>query len=255
MVSLELRIRERLCQLPAKYAKKHKHRFKLKRSIVTFTFDDYPRSALENGGAVLEGEGVRGTFYGSLGLASTEAPTGPIGSVEELVSCTQHGHELGCHTFAHLRCSTTPTELFMADIKRNATTCAAAASVMMRNFAYPFGSMKLSSKSAIMTIYDSARANVWGVNRHTIDLGFLLAVPIYSFLGKRVWQRFLDDIQRTPGWLIFYTHDVAMGPTRFGCTPADLLQVVKAAKSAGADILTINEALSGMTAPQKTMTV
>ena len=39
--------------------------------VVSFTFDDFPRSAWSNGGAVLEEYDVRGTYYAAMGLAGT----------------------------------------------------------------------------------------------------------------------------------------------------------------------------------------
>src|SRR5947207_11316553 len=69
------------------------------RPIISFTFDDFPRSALHTGGAILERFGVRGTYYASLGLMGRTAPTGPIFLREDLPVLIAQGHELGCHTY------------------------------------------------------------------------------------------------------------------------------------------------------------
>ena len=34
--------------------------------LISFTFDDFPRSALEAGGQILRAHGVRGTYYAPL---------------------------------------------------------------------------------------------------------------------------------------------------------------------------------------------
>src|SRR5438067_1641036 len=36
--------------------------------LISFTFDDFPRSALKTAGRILEEHGIFGTYYGSLGL-------------------------------------------------------------------------------------------------------------------------------------------------------------------------------------------
>jgi len=68
---------------------------------ISFTFDDFPRSALLTGGAILSRYGVRGSYYASLGLMGKQAPTGTIFVAEDLQRLLAQGHELGCHTFDH----------------------------------------------------------------------------------------------------------------------------------------------------------
>src|SRR5207237_1150170 len=46
--------------------------------LISFTFDDFPRSALLTGGAILKRFGLLGTYYASFGLMGTKAPTGSI---------------------------------------------------------------------------------------------------------------------------------------------------------------------------------
>ena len=48
------------------------------RPLISFSFDDFPRSALFTGGALLEQYGVAGTYYASLGLMGKTSPTGEI---------------------------------------------------------------------------------------------------------------------------------------------------------------------------------
>ena len=69
--------------------------------IISFTFDDFPRSALHTGGAILKRYGVTGTYYVSFGLMGKQAPTGTMFLREDIETLLEHGHELGCHTFDH----------------------------------------------------------------------------------------------------------------------------------------------------------
>src|ERR1700730_7651334 len=78
--------------------------------IVSFTFDDFPRSALLTGGRILAKRGWEGTFYTSFGLMEKVAPTGQIFSLKDLEFLGRH--ELGCHTFDHCDAWETPSADF-----------------------------------------------------------------------------------------------------------------------------------------------
>ena len=69
--------------------------------LISFTFDDFPRSALLTGGAILKRFGLTGTYYASFGLMGKEASTSPMFLAEDIGALLELGHELGCHTFAH----------------------------------------------------------------------------------------------------------------------------------------------------------
>src|SRR6266581_4896556 len=74
---------------------------KPQRPLISFTFDDFPRSAVLAGGAILNRFGLAGTYYACLGLLGTEAPTGRLCVPDDLMRVLAQGHELGCHTFSH----------------------------------------------------------------------------------------------------------------------------------------------------------
>src|SRR5580704_14439683 len=88
--------------------------------VVSFTFDDFPRSAWLNGGPVLEQYGARGTYYTAMGLAGTDSDLGPMFEIDDLRGARAGGHEIACHTFSHRDCRrATPAEI-AAEIDRNA---------------------------------------------------------------------------------------------------------------------------------------
>ena len=74
-------------------------------AIVSFTFDDFPRSAWTAGGKVLAEYGVRGTYYASLGLMGQNTPVGEMFGPPEIEAVAEAGHELACHTHDHALCS------------------------------------------------------------------------------------------------------------------------------------------------------
>src|ERR1700730_10018379 len=80
--------------------------------IISFTFDDFPRSALFAGGAILKRFGVRGTYYASLGLIGTTGPTGQMFTFDDLNILLDQRHEIGCHTYDHCDSWDTRSQLF-----------------------------------------------------------------------------------------------------------------------------------------------
>ncbi len=88
--------------------------------VVSFTFDDFPKSALDAGGAILERYGARGTYYAALGLAGRSGDMGPLFQLDDLAAAQQRGHELGCHTFSHLDCSRAAGAVIANDVAENA---------------------------------------------------------------------------------------------------------------------------------------
>ena len=87
--------------------------------LISFTFDDFPRSALEVGGKILCAHGVVGTYYVSLGLLNRDEPTGRICSSMDLTEVLAQGHELGCHTFGHCHAWETESRSFEESILAN----------------------------------------------------------------------------------------------------------------------------------------
>ena len=89
------------------------------RPLISFTFDDFPRSALLAGGAILNRAGLSGTYYASLGLMGKKTPSGQIFVADDLKTLFEQGHELGCHTFSHCDSWETETSVFEKSILEN----------------------------------------------------------------------------------------------------------------------------------------
>ena len=60
--------------------------------FVTFTFDDFPASALDIGGAILERYGLRGTYYAAPGLMGQESELGKHFTLADLEHASAIGH-------------------------------------------------------------------------------------------------------------------------------------------------------------------
>lgn len=213
--------------------------------IVSFTFDDFPRSALIVGGEILAKKGLRGTYYASMGLMGRRSEQGDMYTAKDLQTLVDSGHELACHTFSHLFCPRSANNKLQQECERNRQAVAEVLDgYKLRNFSFPSGGITRSSKVTVTSIYDTCRTIEPGINCNTVDLGFLRANSIYSSrITDRLYQ-LIDNNVRRAGWLIFYTHDVSDQPSSVGCTPAYFRDILQAAIASGATIMTVAETAS-----------
>lgn len=213
--------------------------------ICCFTFDDCPRSALDNGGGMLEAAGGAGTFFISTSLGTATAPEAPMMWGGDLQNAMSRGHEIGCHTYSHAHMPTLNTDEIRTEIKKNAESIRSILpDIAMTSFAYPFGEVSLRAKRAVARHFAVARGLRPGVNGRMVDLSELRSLGIASRYFNR--DRLLNDVKRAASerkWLVFTTHDVTEQPSHWGCTPAEFQFVVDTVRNAGFEILTLKGAL------------
>jgi len=213
--------------------------------IVSFTFDDFPRSAFTVAGAMLMESGLRGTYYASMGLMGQQTIRGENCRAADLQTLVEQGHELGCHTFSHLYCLRATASEVRRECEQNRL---AAADVLggyrLRNFSFPSGVATRTTKSELASTYDSCRTVEHGINRSPVDLAFLRANPLYSRNPISDVHRLIAENAKQAGWLILYTHDVSPQPSEVGCTPSYFRDTLGSAVASGARIMTVAEAVS-----------
>ena len=219
-----------------------------KQPLISFTFDDFPRSALLCGGDILARHGLAGTYYVSLGLLGGDSPSGPICTTEDLHSLLAQGHELGCHTYSHCNSWDTPSRDFEQSVIENRTALERLIpGAKFRSFSYPLSEPRAMSKLRISRYFQSCRAGAQKFNTGTADRARLSAY----FLEKSrdnmpAVKDMIDRNRQARGWLIFATHDVAENPSPYGCTPAFFADVVDYAIASGAAVLPVTDALDNL---------
>jgi peptidoglycan/xylan/chitin deacetylase (PgdA/CDA1 family) len=213
---------------------------------IAFTFDDFPISAALEAAPMLEAAGMRGTFYLASGLMGCDGPGGVVADAAMVSHLAARGHEIGAHTHAHLNASEAPVAELLDDVGRNDSAIAGIlGEVRPSSFAYPYGGVSVASKLALMHRYAGLRGISQGVNRGLIDLAHLKTIELFEqSWTDRSAERLLDGLERRPGWLIFYTHDVRPAPSSFGCTPGILESVVDAVRRRGFRVETVGQTLS-----------
>ena len=218
--------------------------------VVSFTFDDFPKSALDTGGAILEGYGVQGTYYTAVGLAETVGNLGRMFDRTDVDAAHRRGHEIACHTFHHLDCGRNKTQTLLDDIDDNAAAIEGLiGGYTPTNFAFPFGGISMSAKGALSRRFESCRGIGDGVNAGTADFADLRANRVRESIDESdTYRRLVDEARATDGWLIFYTHDVVDTPSPFGCTPDQLDRVVAYAART-CPVLPVRDVVAGLASP------
>jgi peptidoglycan/xylan/chitin deacetylase (PgdA/CDA1 family) len=216
--------------------------------LVTFTFDDVPDSAYLNGAAVLERRGIHGTFYIASGTCGhIDAHWRVIGD-DQVRGLYDSGHEIGCHTFSHVRVEDLDAPRMDSECDDNLRHLRELCpGIALTNFCYPFGRASLPRKVQLQKRFDTCRGIYEGINAGTADLGMLRVIELYDrTLTADKLRRAIDETQKRNGWLIFATHDVADPPSWIGCSPRLLDEVIAAVQAENMQCLTISDALRAL---------
>ena len=211
--------------------------------IISFTFDDFPRTAYHIGGDILRTHGVRGTYYAALGLVGTLEPVGEISSREDLMNVVADGHELGCHTFGHCHSWDTAPAAFERSIVDNARRLSEwLPKASFKTFAYPLSGPRPNTKRRAATHFSCCRAGGQIYNAAEVDRGLVSAYFLEQAKDPDSVKRMIDRNSDACGWLIFATHDVCETASRWGCSPGFLEDIVHYASGSGAAVLPVGEA-------------
>jgi peptidoglycan/xylan/chitin deacetylase (PgdA/CDA1 family) len=219
--------------------------------IVTFTFDDFPRSALLAGGTILQERHVAGTYFVALGLAHQEIATGKMFLRNDVSRVVAEGHELGCHTFDHHPAWESKTATYVESVLENARQLTQMGiQSRLQTHSFPISYPRPRTKRQIEGRFRCCRGGGQTFNHGRVDLNY-----VSSFFLEQSREKF-HEIERVVaanaiagGWLIFSTHDIAESPSRFGCTPAFFERVVNSSIRSGARILSMSAALNAVGVP------
>jgi peptidoglycan/xylan/chitin deacetylase (PgdA/CDA1 family) len=213
--------------------------------IVTFSFDDFPRTALTVGGEILESFGARATYYVAMSLMNTVNNLGEQFRDADLESVLKDGHELASHTFSHFSARRVGYRAFERDVEGGERAIQERLGVWgSGNFAYPYGDVTLRTKKEIGSRLVSCRGTCGGLNVPDVDLNLLRANSLYGDLDRLADpERLILENEQRKGWLIFYSHDVTSQPSPFGCTPRLLEAVCSFAAAHNTRFMTVAQVM------------
>jgi len=218
---------------------------KLTSPLVSFSFDDFPKSAATIGAEIMEESHILATYYltGSNCQSCFENVEQYDG--DDVLRLYKAGHEIACHSYAHPRLRGRTKEEIAVDLANNLSFARAliGQDFQFQSFAYPYGEFDASSRGLMGDSFETARGVYRGVNKATIDFANLRTVPLELRRFNAAYLRsHIDDAIKNNGWIIFFTHDVADNCTNYGSTPKILFDTIQEVKSAGIEVLTVRDA-------------
>lgn len=242
--SVGARISRRLTPLRAR----NTLHFSLSRPVISFTFDDCPRSVIAGGMAPLEAEGWRSTLYIAGGLLGTHNHHGEQMVWEDVRNAQASGHEIGCHGFSHTDGSQMKPADVKADIIRNQRLFETEGLLPAPTYAYPFGQTTATLKNDLGQAFEGLRGIKPGVMLGQADLNEIKSTALFT--GERVKTAIkqIQSLKTKPGWLTFFTHDIRENPSEWGCTEDEFRAVIAAVKSVNAHVLPVSSAIAHLKA-------
>jgi len=223
-------------------------RLPMGRAVASITFDDFPKSAWTQGGAILARHGVRGTYYTAGGFCGRTMDATTYYDEADLRELLAAGHEIGCHGYGHQPTPDLTGAALAEDARRNAQFLRPFIGQAV-SYAFPFGAVSPRTKRFYAPRFASLRGVHPGVNQGRADLAQLSTIS----LEDRCFSRDTIDaaiarVKAAGGWLVFHTHDVGDAPSPYGTAPQKLDWTLARVKAAGIDFLPMRDALSRLLA-------
>jgi len=227
------------------YQAKRVLKFRLTRPIVSFTFDDFPRSAISHGAVPLEQEGWKATFYVASALRDVTNHHGLHFAADDLPFLQSRGHEIGGHSFSHVDFSNLTPAAQISEINRNKNSLHdMGVKGVISNFAYPYGGVTVAAKRTLANQYKSLRGIRPGAHCGSADLNGLKSAPVFTGPKMAKTLDLIKSLKHKPAWLTLFAHDIRDTPSEWGCTPDEFKIVMAAVKQSGAIVLPIGQAIS-----------
>jgi len=213
------------------------------RPIVSFTFDDFPKSAADIGAQIIQDAGGRATYYACTSFMNKTTSTGEQFGRAEIEALTKAGHEIGAHSHTHLDCSKAQVNQVRSDIQVNLAHLNDLGVKDIQSFAYPYGETQHALKHALKSEFLTARGVLAGENTPRADRMQLRALEIsgQDWTVQRA-RKAIDAAKTSPAWIVIFTHDVTTSPSDYGTTPQALKDLAQAAQDIGAEIITMKNA-------------
>jgi len=242
-------------RLWATYKNKNLHTLNNKSPLISFTFDDFPKSAALKGAEILRKYNIKGTFYISLGIIGQDSPVGEICNLDTIKNLIEEKHEIGNHTFNHINAYECKPEVYEKSLIENEQYYKEYFSVSegLQNFSYPLGYVTAEVKKIAGKHFRCSRTVFRGINTGRVDLNMLKSYSIFGNSDSTLQlKKVIDFNVKKNGWLIFSTHDVTNNPSKFGCSPEYFEEIVKYSLDSGSELVTVAQACDIISASYNT---
>ena len=213
--------------------------------VVSFSFDDVPKSACYEGRNIIEKYDCHATWYVSGGLTDRIDQGHQCHSFSDVLDLFVKGHHVGCHTFSHRACDSLNEKELVFELEKNSDFLNQIGLLKSEiHFSFPFGAHNAFSKKITARYFKSSRITGGGFHVNHADLNALKAERLYQ--GVMSMERLnilMKEVAEKKAWLILYTHDVSPTPSEWGCTENLLDYAMQAALTSGCRILPVDQAI------------
>ncbi|MEN9390397.1 MAG: hypothetical protein RLZZ283_497 [Candidatus Parcubacteria bacterium] len=205
--------------------------------MITFVFDDAPKSVYENARAILNAANIKATHPAITNFVGT---TGYM-TWTNLATLKSEGNEIDSHTRTHPDLTTlTPAQLTSEVV--GSFTDLVAHGTTPTTFVYPLGGVSDTVKAAVKNAgYKAARGSYFGLNTPSTDRYALFDQHVESDTTIEEVQSWIDQAKRDKRWLILELHEQKENGGQYSNTPAMLQSIVNYVKSTGIKAVTLHQ--------------
>ena len=187
----------------------------LQESIISFSFDDCPKSAITTALPILEAEGWRATIYVACGLCETTNHLGLHMSEADIIDVHQREHEIADHTYSHISASDVDYNTYLSDIGRNQQDSRKSGPAEKPALRLSFRTRHTTSEKIALARTFKTMRGVISPDDRTQDGRLLRAVRVYSNDSIELALDEISAAKSDPKWLHLFTHDVRENPSHF----------------------------------------
>ena len=219
---------------------------KSNRPLASISFDDFPKSAWEVGGKILDRYDAKATYYAVGDFCGKSVDGVRQYDPEDIRELVASGHELGSHTYRHTSVFTASNRALIQEEEDNKLFFnRILGDYHLSTFAYPFGDISPRTKRLYSELYPLSRGIRRGLNGKWFDLAQVKAIP----LEARQWdpgviEDWILKAKATKAWICLFTHDVSDDPSPWGATPEMLEHALSTIRRCDIEIHTVKAAMA-----------
>lgn len=213
----------------------------LQQGMVTFTFDDGYASQFQNAKPILDGAGIKATFFvinGSVGQTPLYM------TKEQLLELKDDGMEIGAHSQTHADLAGLTDEQLQLEVKGSKTDPETIIGAPVVSFSYPFGTYDERLIQAVKDAgYLGARITDEGYNGSDANEFALNDRHLESTVTGTQVQGWIDEALANKQWLILESHVQGADGGQYSNTPETLQSIVDYLMLKGVKTVTMQEGL------------
>ena len=203
------------------------------RAVITFTFDDAPRSVYEKAFPILNRYKMPATVFIATKFLESENPN--FITWKQIVDLDKHGWDIQCHTATHPHLTELTDKEVIREFKQSIRTMRAHG-FKPTSIASPYGDFN-DHTIALMRRYFKSHRTAWNVpgmegitglnDPYNLDFMRISAFQLQNTTTYQEIKDLIDQAVITKNWLVFYAHGLVQGiPAKYQFNVDDFANLV-----------------------------